>query len=148
WGDSNLTGLLLLQNTGIRFTLEVQTGTITTVNDMFSATTGTVTDSAITCKPQLELYHLPADPKDDPDLAFVKTTIEDQQSITSTGDFVYRPILGNIYTSFLQEFVNNAAPLDITKVNSIKLSYAQSQVVYNMSPDMMLARQRRLYDRD
>jgi hypothetical protein len=148
WGDMNLTGLLLLQNPNVKFTLEITWGTFTDV--WSTASNGTFSNVTIT--PSVELFHLPADQHDDPDLLFAKTVIEERKDVVSSGgDFVYNPILGNTYNRVIMEFVNNqstVAPFYSSDITALKASYAQSQVVYNESSDIHLADQRRWYGRD
>jgi hypothetical protein len=148
WGPMNLTGLLLLQNPGVKFQIEITWGTN---SDMWTSITGTPAIAA-TITPQVDLYHLPADQHDDPDLMFAKTVIEDQKTISGTGDFVYNPILGNTLNKVIQEFVQGPAgsyaPFNCTDFTSTKVTFAQSQVVYNINTDNHLADMRRWYGRD
>ncbi len=150
WGEMNLTGLLLLQNPGVRFTLEITWGDAATANGgLWSAITGTITAGTITVTPQLELYHLPASSDDDPNLAFAKTVIEDTKAFTGTGDQTYNPPMGNIYNRIIQEWVNGgAAPFSPADITGFKVSFAQTQVVYTEDADIKLFDQRRLYGHD
>ncbi len=145
-GEQNVTGMILLQNPATQHQLEVQWGTVT---DIYT-TTGTVTLSNVICRPELEFYQLPSSVMDDPDLSFIHRIIEGSQSITATGDQTFTFPLGGIYLKLIHEFSNGAtlAPLDITKINNLKIVYAQSQVPYNMDPNIHLWRQRRRYGQD
>jgi hypothetical protein len=145
-GEQNVTGMILLQNPATQHQLEIQWGT---TGDIYT-TTGTVTLSNVTCVPELEFYQLPASVMDDPDLSFIHRILENSQSITATGDQQYNLPLGGIYLKLIHELSNGAtaAPLDISKVNALKIIYAQSQVPYNMHPDIHLWRQRRRYGQD
>jgi hypothetical protein len=146
-GPRSLTGLLMMQNPGVQFQLEIQWGT---VSDIYSATTGTVTLSNITATPEIEIFHLPEDFGDDPDLGYARNIIEETQPINATGDLVYTAPLGNIYNKIIHILENGAtlAPIDISKVNQLTMSYAQTQVAYRMQPDIHLFRQRQRYGLD
>lgn len=149
WGEMNLTGLLLLQNPGVRFTLEIQWGNVATNGDLFASTTGTVTVANLQVLPQLELYHLPASSDDDPNLAFAKTVLEDRKDIVSVGDVVYNPIMGNVYNRVIQEYVNGGtAPMSPADITQFAVSFAQTQRVYTENADVKLADQRRIYGQD
>jgi hypothetical protein len=148
WGEMNLTGLLLLQNPGVRFTLEIQWGNVATAGDLFASQT-LATVSNLQILPQLELYHLPANADDDPNLAFAKTVLEDRKDIVSVGDVVYNPLMGNVYNRIIQEFVNGGtAPMSPADITQFSTSFAQTQRVYTENADIKLADQRRIYGSD
>jgi hypothetical protein len=140
-GEQNLTGMLMAQNPGVNFTLEIQWGTTT---DLYTVV-GTVTLSNVRCQVETEFFHLPEMPEDDPDLGFVRRIIEEQQSITGTGDNQYTPPQGNIYLRFAHILENNSLPFSMALINQARIVYAQSQVAYNVLPDIQLYRQRERY---
>lgn len=144
-GEQNLTGLLMLQNPGVQFQLEIQWGTVA---DLYRTTTGTVTLTNIVAKPEIEFYHLPASYRDDPDLGFARQIIESTQAITATGDNTFTPPLGNIYLKLIHCLENNNLPINQALVNQLRVQYAQTQVIYSQNPDIQLWRQRKRYGSD
>lgn len=146
WGEMLLSGLILLQNPGVRFTLSVDWGTGT---DLYSANGATCTFSNVQLVPQLTLYHVPADPQDQPDLAFAKTVLEDIQTITAAGVQTYRPLMGNTYTRIIHELINGGTtPFTKTEVTDHNITFAQTQSVYTEKTAHKLMEQRRLYGGD
>jgi hypothetical protein len=143
-GPRSLTGLLMMQNPGVQFQLEIQWGTVT---DLYT-TTGTVTLTNVQAIPEIEIFHLPENFDDDPDLGFARNIIEELTPFTNTGDVPYVAPLSHIYMKLLHMVENNSLPIDMSKVNTLKLQYAQTQVAYNMKPDIHLWRQRQRYGMD
>jgi hypothetical protein len=144
WSEAALTGLLLLQNPGVRFVLSIDWGTSTDI-----ATTCTVGTSTVT--PALECFLVPKDASDYPDLGFAKTVLEDIAPITQTGVFTYQPPRGNTYTRIIQEFVHNAstiAPFAVSDITQLKVVFSQTQNIVNDLSANRLFRQRRLYGQD
>lgn len=146
-------GLQLLQDPAITYTIEITTGDTT---DIYSATTGTVTLSAISFDMEIEQYSVPDEAIDFPRLAYSKTVLEDIQSIvTGTGENSYRFVTGNIATKIIHEWSNTTGGTEATRqaiapasFTNMALRYAQTQTPYNENPDIHLWRQRALYGRD
>jgi len=154
WGFSLQHGLQLWQDPAITYTVEITWGDAT---DLYSSTTGTVTLSAVTVTPMVELYHVPPAGYDLPDLAFTKTVLEETQPLTSgTGDNTYSFVTGNVATRIIHELQNGAvaAPLQPTtaaaadQVTQVKLFYSQTQVPYIWDASSLQAHQRLLYGGD
>jgi hypothetical protein len=154
WGEMLMSGLILLQNPGTRFTLSIDFGTTA---DLWSATTGTVTLTNVQVIPALECFLVPDDDNAQPDMSLAKTVLEDIKQVTATGTFVYEPPRGNTYTRFIQEFVNGptTAYVPIRHADSATAGIVSTNVVYsqtqNLNTDLIanrLYRQRRLYGGD
>lgn len=146
-------GLQLLQDPAITYTIEVTFGDAT---DLYSATTGTITLSAVSFDMMIEEYSVPDEAIDYPRLAYSKTVLEDLQAIvTGTGENSYRFTTGNIATCIIHEWSNTSAGTEATRAaiapasfSNMALRYAQTQTPYNENPDIHLFRQRALYGRD
>lgn len=142
WSEAALTGLLLLQNPGVRFMLSIDWGAATDL-----ATTCTVTSATVT--PALECFLVPKDPQDYPDLGFAKTVLEDIAPVTQTGVFSYQPPRGNTYTRIIQEFVNaGTAAFTATDITQLQVVFSQTQNIVNDLNANRLFRQGRLYGQD
>lgn len=151
WGFSLQHGLQLWQDPAITYTVELTWGDVT---DLYASTTGTVTLTAVTVTPMVELYHVPPAGYDLPDLAFTKTVLEETQPLTSgTGDNTYSFVTGNVATRIIHELQNGAttAPIQPTtaaaadQITQIKLFYSQTQVPYIWDASSLQAHQRLLY---
>ncbi len=59
-------------------------------------------------------------------------------------------VTGNMVTQLIHELSNGATakPLDPSEVSLLRMDYAQTQVPYNMNPDLQLLRQAFLYGRN
>ncbi len=148
WGPSLQAGLQLAQDPAITWTLEVTWGT---TSDLYSATTGTVTLSALQTQVMCELYAVPAQAADLPKLSYTKTVLEDITTITTgSGDNTYKVVTGNMLTRVIEEFANGStlAPIASSAFTQRRLRYSQTQVPYQTIPDLDCFRQRFLYDRD
>lgn len=139
WGESLLSGLILLQNPTTRLTTELTWGTVA---DLFTVSGGGAGDSLITAnsvqvtnKPMMEFFNLPASDADYPDMSMVHVILEDEQSIGSTGDFNYRPPLGNMMLRVIQEFTNGDTRMNATQFEKLALTYAQTQQAYVVTPE-------------
>jgi hypothetical protein len=150
WQEANLAGLILLQNPTTRLQLEFTFANAAsgTSGLIYNSTAQTSTINSVTISPMMEIYNLPASASDYPDLSNVHVVLEDTTPITATGDFVYRPTLGNIYLNIIQSFRNNVVngslnnqflPTDFTQ---LRLNYAQTQQAYNYTPAQKLVMQR------
>lgn len=146
-------GLQLLQDPAITYTIEITFGDVT---DLYSATTGTVTLSAVSFDMMIEEYSVPDEAIDYPRLAYSKTVLEDLQAIvTGTGENSYRFTTGNIATAIIHEWSNTSAGTEATRaaiapaaITNMALRYAQTQTPYNVNPALHLFRQRALYGRN
>ena len=145
WGENLQAGLILLQNTNVRYYCEITFSTVLQMNaDGDEGTlTGTIT-------PSLEFYHLPSRQQDYPLMKYLKQVVEDIKVIPGTGDFVYQPPTGNLYTRVLQEFVNKASgafvPMTVkSDLTRLQLNYSQTQVPYDELVLNRLADQERWY---
>jgi hypothetical protein len=144
WQESLQAGLILLQNPTNRLTLELTFGDATQ-QDLITTggTTPSVTVNSALFNPAFEFYAVPNQAADNPDTSYVHTILESQDALPGSGDFTYRPALGNIYLNVIQEFINSNARFNPnTDFTQLKLIYAQTQQAYNMTPQEFLARQR------
>jgi hypothetical protein len=137
WGEQNQAGLILLQNPTTRLTLEILWSDGTGI---FTTDTGaTYTINSVTTEPEMVIFNVPASEEDYPDLSLVHVILSDVVSVTNTGDFLYRPPLGNAYLKIFQQFVNNNARVDLEGfMNRMQLTYAQTQNAYTITPKQQL----------
>ncbi len=153
WGEMLQAGLILLQNPGVRFTMSIDWGSAT---DLFTAATAAqVTLSNVSVTPYLQLFQVPQEDTNQPDLSLAKTVLEDILPITGTGVFNYQPPRGNTYTRLIQEFVNGPttgylpmgyeAGSSATYVTLFQAIYSQTQNIMNTPVLNKLFEQRRLY---
>jgi len=153
WGFPLEHGLQMAQDPAIRYSMEITWGDLT---DLMPAGTqsGTVTLSTTTkCSVACELYQVPEEGLDFPNMAFTKTVLEDIQALSAgTGDNTYNFVTGNVLTTLIHELSNivssNRVPVDPTTISNFQLQYAQVQKPYVINPDIQLARQRVLYGSD
>ncbi len=150
WGEMLMAGLILLQNPGVRFTLSINWGT---VGNIGTAETG-VTFTNAQVIPALELYLVPQEDTNQPDLSLAKTVLEDSQPITGAGVFQYVPPRGNTYTRLIQYFADGSThqppmtPQTTASINQFQVVYSQTQNINNDLVANKLWRQRRLYGVD
>lgn len=97
-------GLINLQDTGLTAGLYVDWTADATV-----ATGATVTG---TCIPYLDLFTIPPNPSDMPNLSIVQTIIEDQRAVTGAGVFNYDFLLGYQYLQWYHLLGAGAAGAD------------------------------------
>ena len=135
WGRNWQQGLILLQNTASRYTLEVTWGG---VSDLFSVGAANVTLSNTQITPILEFASIPNDGDALPDIAFLKQVKSQVFPITATGTTPYLAPTGNAYTKLISVFENNGAPMDMSKITQITYNYSQTQFPYVENPDQML----------
>ena len=151
WGFPLEHGLQLAQDPAIRYSMEITWGDVT---DLLSSISGTPVLSASTkIQVAAELYQVPEEGIDFPNLAFTKTVLEDIQALSAgTGDNTYNFVTGNVLTRMIHELSNivstNRQPIDPTAVTNFQLQYAQVQKPYVINPDIQLFRQRMLYSSD
>lgn len=98
-------GLINLQDTGLTAALYVDWTADATV-----ATGATVTGTAT---PYLELFTIPPDPNDMPNLSIVQTIIEDQRAVGAAGVFNYDFLLGYQYLQWYHMLGIGAAGSDL-----------------------------------
>lgn len=155
WGAPLQHGLQLAQDPAIRYSCELTWGDIT---DITVTTSGTPTLSNWQVIPVVELYQVPEEGIDFPNLAFTKTVLEDIQTIsTGTGDTTYNFVTGNVLTRLMHELSNQVTfrsvastrvPLSPAVITQLQLQYAQTQKPYVINTDVQLFRQRLLYGGD
>ncbi len=145
WCRNWQNSLILLQNTASRYTLEVTWGT---VNDLFSAGASNITLSNVQIQPILEFASIPTATQDLPDISYLKQVKEQIQPITGTGTTPYLAPTGNMYLKLISEFINNGAPMDMSKINLFSYNYSQTQYPYQVFPDDSLFEQAYNYGGD
>lgn len=97
-------GLINLQDTGLTAGLYVDW-----LADATVATGATVTG---TCTPYLDLFTIPPDPNDMPNLSIVQTIVEDQRAIVGAGAYQYDFLLGYQYLQWYHMLGIGAAGAD------------------------------------
>lgn len=141
WGEQLQAGLILLQNQISRMQLELTFGDALT--DLYTAAGGgAITVGAVTIKPLMEIFNVPDNAQDYPDISTVMITLEENQPVTSTGDFQYRPLLGLEYLDIIQEFTNNGVRMTPDNFSKLQLVYAQTQNAYTVDIQTQLYIQR------
>lgn len=151
WGAPLQHGLQLAQDSAIRYSMEITWGDL---SDLYTSTSGTVTLAATTAiKAAVELYQVPEEAIDFPNLAFTKTVKENIQALSAgTGDNTYNFVTGNVLTRMIHELSNEESnvrqPIDPTTITQLQLQYAQTQKPYVIQSDIQLFRQRMLYGSD
>lgn len=140
WAESLQAGLVLIQNVSTRLTTEIQWGDVTT--DMLNMTGATAIDPAtvsVQAQPMLEIFNTPEHIEDYPDMSMVRVILDETSPLTTTGDFNYRPNLGNVYMQVLQHFTNNKVSMNpLTDFTSLRLNYMQTQQMYAITPAQQL----------
>lgn len=157
WGAPLTHGLQMAQDPAIRYSLEITWGDLSDLT-ITSATSGTPTLNSVQVTPVVELYQVPEEGIDFPNLAFTKTVLEDIQTITTgTGDTTYNFVTGNVLTRLIHELSNQVTfrsqastrvPIDPNKITQLQLQYAQTQKPYVINTDVQLFRQRFIYGSD
>lgn len=153
WGFPQEHGLQLAQDPAIRYSMEITWGDLTDLMPT-SGQSGTVTlQTSTKCSVACELFQVPEEGIDFPNMAFTKTVLEDIQALSAgTGDNTYNFVTGNVLTRMIHECSNivssNRQPIDPTAFSNFQLQYAQVQKPYVINPDIQLLRQRVLYGSD
>jgi hypothetical protein len=146
-GPQNITGLQNLQNPSVRYTLEIDWGAPT---DLMAGTAGPAiaTDTGATIIPVLELFTIPSDEMDHPDLGVSRILQEERQAISVTGDITYRPNLGPNFLKFILEPINNSEPIPMANITNLRARYAGAQEFFRCNPDVWAFIQRLKYGVD
>jgi len=148
WGTGGKAGLQLLQDDAVKYYLELTFGDLT---DLYASTSGTPSLSAVSVTPMVETFSTPMNPANRPDLSYSKVILEETQPFdTGTGVTTFKMVTGNMVTQLIHELSNGATakPLDPSEVTLLRMDYAQTQVPYNLNPDIQLLRQAFLYGRN
>jgi hypothetical protein len=157
WGFPLQHGLQMAQDPAIRYSMELTWGDVTdlTASGAASGTVSlaTTTKVSVAC----ELFQVPEEGIDFPNLAYTKTVLEDIQALSAgTGDNTYNFVTGNVLTKLMHEVTNTGTvssttqrfPIDPSAVTQLQLQYAQTQKPYVINADLQLFRQRCLYGSD
>jgi hypothetical protein len=148
WGTGGKAGLQLLQDDAVKYYLELTYGDLT---DLYASTSGTPALSAVSVTPMVETFSTPRNPANRPDLSYSKLILEEAQAFDNgTGVSTFKMVTGNMVTKLIHELSNGstAKPLDPSEVTLLRMDYAQTQVPYNLNPDIQLLRQAFLYGRN
>lgn len=148
WGTGGKAGLQLLQDDAVKYYLEITFGDLT---DLYASTSGTPALSNVSLTPMVETFSTPRNPANRPDLSYSKVILEESQPFDNgTGVSTFKMVTGNMVTQLIQELSNGATakPLDPDEVTLLRMDYAQTQVPYNINPDIQLLRQAFLYGRN
>jgi len=141
WGTMGQAGLQLLQDDAVKYFLEITWGDHTDLYSTFGSG-ATLTGESLT--PVVETFATPRDPNNRPDLSYSKVVIEEQQPFdTGAGVNTYKFVTGNMVTRLIHYLENGStlAPIDPAAVTNFRLDYAQTQVPYNINPDVELFRE-------
>lgn len=150
WGTAGKAGLQLLQDDAVKYYLELTWGDLT---DLYASTSGTPALSSVSVTPMVETFSTPRNPANRPDLSYSKLILEETQAFDNgTGVSTFKMVTGNMVTRLIHELSNQtssvAHPLDPSEVTLLRMDYAQTQVPYNLNPDVQLLRQAFLYGRN
>lgn len=148
WGTAGKAGLQLLQDDAVKYYLELTWGDLT---DLYASTSGTPTLSNVSVVPVVETFSTPRNSANRPDLSYSKVILEEAQPLdTGAGVCTFKMVTGNMVTRLIHELSNGATakPLDPSEVTLLRMDYAQTQVPYNINPDVQLLRQAFLYGRN
>jgi hypothetical protein len=118
-------GLLNLQDLGLTATLFVDWTADATV-----ATGATVTG---TCIPYLDLFTIPPDPANQPNLGIVQPIIEDQRAVVGAGQFTYDFLLGMQYLQMIHLLGVGAAGADGFSAYSLRMQQNQFPIVTDVA---------------
>lgn len=146
WGEQLQAGLLLLQNPVTRIMLELTFGDATTDLITLAASGGAaaLTVNTISVNSVMEIYNVPDDRRNYPNINEVQLLREELVPIVNVGDFQYRPALGNTYLDHIMQFENNGARMLPANFSQFGVTYAQTQNAYRVQPQFMEYRTRRL----
>lgn len=148
WSDSLVQGLIFLQNPTNRLTFEITWGDATSLLTT-GGTTPSITINSVSCNPLMEVFNVPQSQNNWPNLAYAHMVIEDSaNNVPGTGDFVYRPVLGNVYLSVINAFTNNSTFMVPANFSQLRITYQGTQNSYTMSPANQLIIQRNRYAHD
>lgn len=147
WGTGGKAGLQLLQDDAVKYYLELTWGDLT---DLYASNSGSPALTNVSVTPMVETFSTPRNPANRPDLSYSKVLLEESQPFDSNTAATFKMVTGNMVTRLIQEFSNGstAKPLDPDQFSLMKLDYAQTQVPYNINPDLQLLRQAFLYGRN
>ena len=148
WGTGGKAGLQLLQDDAVKYYLELTFGDLT---DLYTSSSGTPALTNVSVTPMVETFSTPRNPANRPDLSYSKVILEETQPFDAgTGVSTFKMVTGNMVTQLIHELSNGstAKPLDPSEVTLMRMDYAQTQVPYNMNPDIQLLRQAFLYGRN
>lgn len=121
-------GLVMLQNQDTNAQLTVEFETDSVVASGGATVTATVT-------PWLELFTVPAEPKNWPPLQFLHTLREETQVVSAAGDVTYYWPRGNVYCSIIHGLGLGATPAD--GFSAVKLRVNQSDFLLDAIPDTL-----------
>lgn len=122
------SGLIMLQNEQTIVNLYIDW-----LADASVATGATV--ALTTGNLYMEVFTVPPDPQDWPNINIVHQCLEDQQAVPAAGDFPYNWPRGNTYLQLLHGFGIGAAGSDAFSRVSIRVN--QSDYLQNTSPDYL-----------
>lgn len=141
WGTMGQAGLQLLQDDAVKYYLEITWGDNT---DLYATFGSGATLTGATLTPVVETFATPRDPNNRPDLSYSKLVIEEVQPFdTGAGVNTFKFVTGNMLTRLIHYLDNGATlkPIDPSQVTNLRMDYAQTQVPYNIQPDVALFRE-------
>ena len=126
--DRLMLGLLPVQTNDVRVYMDF---TSANAADLVTVP-GSITGMTVTVTPTVEFFSIPPSSMDYPDLRFVHTTLEEIAPVSNTGDFYYRPTVGNIFLRFTGQLENNGAQMAPSQINTVRMGYGSQTVIpYN-----------------
>ena len=147
WEPSLIAGLIFLQNPTNRVTLEMTWGQASDLLNIGGG--GSITINSVTAVPLIEVFNLPQSSANWPALSWAHMVIEDTNNpVTGTGDFPYKPLLGNSYLSIINAFNNNGTNMNVTDFSLFRIQYQGTQNSYTVTPTQQVIMQRDRYAHD
>jgi hypothetical protein len=144
--ELNYAGLILIQNPTTRLQLAVTWNNIAANLLNMGGTTPAITVNSVTAVPAFEFFNLPSNPASYPDTSLTHIILEDVTQPLNTGQYVYRPTLGNAFLKITQQFINNSIAMNCkTDWTSLQLVYALTQNVYNIPAAIQMYLQEQRY---
>lgn len=123
--DWLMWGMLLLQNDNVRLYVDLTLGS---QSDICGLIAGVSLTPNVTVSIASEFFGIddsvPNPPM--PDLSMIRTLIEEVFPFSNTGDVIYQPTRGQVYTGIQMQFENNGAPLSQANINNTRIVYAQN----------------------
>lgn len=129
-------GLIPLQNTAVRTSLDV---TLANLTDVLTVTSGTVSAVVLNINPILEWFSVPNDPNSYPSQKWVHTFREQFQPIQQNGPQYYRPLPGPVYSKIAGIVEANSIQATEPNLGQLSFQYASSVSRFVESYDQHIA---------
>jgi len=143
--DRDPVGLFLLQNNETIANIEIDTGAFA---DLFTDTDITISNATGNFFFHTEIFSLPREAENQPDLRLVHQIIEDQYTVSSTGENPVPVKRGGWVRRMINLVTINGSPAANTAIDELALRYQQSHDPYTVLAPDQRALQRKRYGRD